>query len=190
MWTEPNWGARFQAIWRSIRNHPMRWTGVLIVVALLLMPVWPYRAHCGNWANYADFHTIEGRMTPEFLEAMSISLWREHVIHARIGNRIYLPIPSVLNIEISFRGSGVRAAQHRAISGLVTPPINIYSLAGKELLGKIYEPATHLTELYNQDESLVFGDDCVFVRAVAFGEPPPPGYAPEPSLFESAPASD
>ena len=112
-----------------------------------------------------------------------ISLSHNGVYHLRIGNSIYLRLLMAMDAAGSLDfGGDILNAQLDAVADLVETDFGSY--AGSELGGRVYHPPTYLTELYEQDDSLVFGDDCIFIRAVAFGEPPPPGYRPEPSWLD------
>jgi hypothetical protein len=153
-------------------------------VFLLVVPVWPYEPYCGTYGTTA-FRTLDGEMTPEFVEAIAQSLSRNDVHHLRIGNGIYLRLLMAMDAAGSLDfGGDVLNAQLDAVADLVETDFGSY--AGKQLAGRTYQPPAYLTELYEQDESLVFGEDCTFIRAVAFGEPPP-GNEPEPPLLERAP---
>jgi hypothetical protein len=170
-------------------KRPVRTTLIALLAFVMLVPVWPYKPHCGIYSS-ATFRTMDGEMTPEFLEAIDQSLSRTNVYHLRIGNSIYLRLLIAIDPSGDFDfGADMLNAQLQAVAGLVSPR-SIWSLIGEELNGRIYTPPTYLTQLYEEDESLVFGDDCTFVRAVAFGEPPPPGYEPEPWFLDAAPVSE
>jgi hypothetical protein len=152
------------------------------MVFVIVVPVWPYQPHCGRYGT-TTFHTLDGNMTPEFLEAIDQSLSHNGVYHLRIGNSIYLRLLMAMDAAGSLDfGGDILNAQLDAVADLVETDFGSY--AGSELGGRVYHPPTYLTELYEQDDSLVFGDDCIFIRAVAFGEPPPPGYRPEPSWLD------
>jgi hypothetical protein len=161
---------------------------VSAIVFLAVVPVWPYQPHCGTYGT-ADFQTVEGELTPDFLAAMEVALSDHQVYYWQLGDRIYVRFLMGLlpeGISINPGGSGVLDAQLQAVAGLVSPR-SIHSWVGEELNGRIYAPPTYLTKLYERDHSLVFGRDCTFIRAVAFGERPPAGYEPEPPLLERAP---
>jgi hypothetical protein len=151
----------------------------------MAVPVWPYKPRCGIYSS-ATFGTLDGEMTPDFLEAIDRSLWQDNVHHLRLGNRIYVRLFVAIEPagDLDLHGD-ILDAQLHAVASLVSPR-NVDSLIGKELNGRIYAPPAYLTELYEQNKWLVFGEDCTFIRAVAFGERPPPGYRPEPSPLDRA----
>lgn len=177
-------------IGRCVRQRPILTVCVVVPAFVVLVPVWPYQPHCGNWASYADFRTVEGEMTPEFVEAMGISLSEERVIHVQIGDRIYLTTLSALDTagELPLGRGGVLDAELQAVHRLLTPGY-LGSYIGQELNGRIYWPPEYLA-VFLDEEGWPDAEDCVFIRAVAFGEPPPPGYEPEPSFLDAAPGSD
>lgn len=159
---------------RWIRRWPVCSALVGIVLFLLLVPAWPYKPHCGNWGSCADFRTLEGEMTPEFLEAMEIALADEDVRRWRIGDSIYIRFLMWLFPEGAFDepGSGnVLNAQLQAVHRLVTPNYSGTHI-GQKLGGRLYQPPEYLKVFL--DEGWPDAENCVFIRAVAFGEPPPP----------------
>jgi hypothetical protein len=84
--------APLRRIGRWVRRRPILATFLFALVFVVVVPVWPYQPHCGRYGT-STFHTLDGEMTPEFVEAMSISLSEEQVIHVQIGDRIHLTPP-------------------------------------------------------------------------------------------------
>ena len=170
----------------SFRRRPILASLLVAVVFVVAVPLWPYQPRCGTYSS-ATLRTLDGEMTPDFLEAVDQSLWLDNVYHIRLGNRIYVRLLVAIEPDgdLDLHGD-ILDAQLHAVASLVEP-LDGDSLIGRELNGRIYAPPAWLAALYEQDHSLVFGRDCTFIRAVAFGERPPPGYEPEPSWLDRAP---
>jgi hypothetical protein len=82
-------GASLRRIGRWVRRRPILATFLFVLVFVMAVPVWPYKPRCGIYSS-ATFGTLDGEMTPDFLEAIDRSLWQDNVYHLRLGNRIYV----------------------------------------------------------------------------------------------------
>jgi hypothetical protein len=169
-----------------MRNHPVRWASLALLLALFLLPVWPYRPYCGNPGIPSEFGTLEGELTPDFAAAIDMTLWDERLVHLRFGDQIYVPLPSALAPfgELDL-GRSVYGAQLQAVNRLVRPHY-VGTFIGERLNGRVYRLPGYL-RVFLDEKGRPDAYDCTFVRAVAFGEPPPPGYAPEPSFLDRPP---
>ena len=170
--------------WLWLRQRPIRSTLIGFALFALLIPARPYKPVCDGY-SWHYFSSLEGRMTPEYLAAIDRALWRFGVYHWRVGDHIYLTLVP----HDPDRPFDLYYAQEGAVDRLLRPTIS-GTYVGKELLGRIYRPPGYLQAFVDDEARPVDYHDCVFVRAVALGEPPPPGYAPEASFLDAAPASD
>jgi hypothetical protein len=166
--------------WRWIRQRPTRSALIGFALFALLVPVWPYRPVCDGY-SWDHFRRLEGQMTPEYLAAIDRALGRAGVYHWRVGNHIYLTLVP----HDPDRDFALYYAQEGAVNRLVRPAVS-GSYVGKELLGRVHWPPGYVQAFLDDDGRPIDYHDCVFVRAVAFGEAPPPGYRPEPSFLDRA----
>jgi hypothetical protein len=65
-------GASLRRIGRWVRRRPILATFLFVLVFVMGVPVWPYKPRCGIYSS-ATFGTLDGEMTPDFLEAIDRS---------------------------------------------------------------------------------------------------------------------